>query len=40
MGVDCMRIVCMYTALSSIFIKGRENTKGMNAVDLNDLNIR
>jgi len=35
-----MRIVCMYTTLSSVFIGGRENAGEMNAVDLNDLNIR
>jgi len=34
-----MRIVCVYAALNSIFIEGRENVKEMNAVDLNDLNI-
>jgi len=35
-----MRIMCIYAALSSIFIKGRENAGGMNAVDLNDSNVR
>jgi len=34
-----MRIVCIYTALNSIFIKGRENAKEINTVDLNDSNI-
>jgi len=34
-----MRIVCVYAALSNIFIKGRENARGMNAVNLNDSNI-
>jgi len=35
-----MRIIYIYTALSNIFIGGRENAKGINAVDLNDSNIR
>jgi len=35
-----MRIVCVYTTLSNIFIEGRENARGMNAVNLNDLNVR
>jgi len=35
-----MRIVCVYTALSSIFIKRRENAEGINAVNLNDSNVR
>jgi len=35
-----MRIVCIYAALSSIFIGGRENAGRINAVDLNDSNIR
>ena len=34
-----MRIVCVYTTLSNIFIEGRENAKGINAVNLNDSNI-
>jgi len=35
-----MRIVYIYATLSSIFIGGRENAKGINAVDFNDSNIR
>ena len=35
-----MRIMCVYAALYSIFIEGRENARGINAVDLNDLNVR
>jgi len=35
-----MRIMCVYAALNNIFIKGRENAGGMNAIDLNDLNVR
>jgi len=34
-----MCIVCIYAALSSIFIKKRENAGGINAVDLNNSNI-
>jgi len=34
-----MRIMCVYTTLNSIFVGGRENARGINAVDLNDLNI-
>jgi len=34
-----MRIIYMYTTLSNIFIKGRENAGGINAVNLNDLNV-
>jgi len=34
-----MRIMCVYIILNNIFIGGRENVKGINAVDLNDLNI-
>jgi len=34
-----MRSVCINTVLYSIFIKGRENAKGMNVVNLNDPNI-
>jgi len=34
-----MRIVCVYTTLYNIFIKERENAKGINAVDLNNLNM-
>ena len=30
-GVDCMRIVYVYAALYSVFVGGRENTRGMNA---------
>jgi len=35
-----MRIVCVYTILSSIFIGGRDNARRINAVDLNDSNVR
>jgi len=35
-----MRIIYVYTALSSIFIKGRENARKINAIDLNDSNVR
>jgi len=35
-----MRIVCVYTTLNNIFIGGRENARGINAVNLNDLNVR
>jgi len=31
--------VCINVVLYSIFIEKRENAKGINAVDLNDLNI-
>jgi len=34
-----MRIVCVYTTLNSIFIRGRENARGMNAVDSNNSNV-
>jgi len=34
-----MRSVCVNTVLYSIFIKKRENVGGINAVNLNDLNI-
>ena len=35
-----MRIMCIYAAPNSIFVEERENAKGMNAVNLNDLNVR
>jgi len=35
-----MRIMCVYTALNNIFIKGRENAGEINAVNLNDSNVR
>ena len=35
-----MRIVCIYAALSNIFIRGRENAGEINAINLNDSNIR
>jgi len=46
-GADCMRImcvcVCVYiyvnATLYNIFIEGRENAEGINAVDLNNPNI-
>ena len=40
MGVDCMRSVCVNAVLYSIFIGGRENAGGMNAVNLNNSNVR
>ena len=39
MGVDYICSVCVNAALYSIFIEKRENAKGINAVNLNDLNI-
>jgi len=39
MGVDYMRSVCVNATLYNIFVGGRENAGGIDAVDLNVPNI-